>query len=67
MEDEGGLSKFYLIIVLLLMLILPGISVLIEGGVVVDGLSLDLVGKWFIFWGIEIGRASCRERVSPYV
>ena len=40
------------------------------------GVVLGIIGLVFVFWGInwtlsaptyEIGRASCRERVSPYV
>ncbi len=49
------ISKSYLLIILLLMLILPLISLAVEFGFYHPEASLiNMAGKWFLFWGIGV-------------
>ena len=68
MEDQNQLkvSKLYLWVVLLFMLILPLVSILINGGYT-DGISIALIGKWFVFWaiGVRLLTAGIRQVLKP--
>lgn len=66
-SNQPGLSKGYLIGVLLLMIIMPVISILSD--VFGNGipLSMELAGKWFIFWavGIRLFTAGLKQAFQP--
>ena len=68
MDDQNQLrvSKLYLWVVLLFMLILPLVSILINGGYT-DGFSIVLIGKWFVFWaiGVRLLTAGIRQVLKP--
>lgn len=68
MEDQNRLkiSKLYLWSVLLFMLVLPVVSILINGGYT-EGISITLTGKWFVFWaiGVRLLTAGVRQVLKP--
>jgi len=54
--------------VLLLMLILPLFSVLLQSRFLAAGIPLwPLVGKWFVFWGVgvRLATAGARQAINP--
>ena len=62
------LSKLYLSTVLLLMLILPSISILVDCYLYHSSLSISgLIGKWFTFWavGLRLFTAGIRQVAKP--
>jgi uncharacterized membrane protein len=61
-------TRAYLIPVLLLLLVIPGVCVLVES--LLGGLSSDfmpLIGKWFVFWsvGVRLFMAGVRQILQP--
>ena len=62
------LSRLYLSTVLLLMLIFPVVSLLIEYGLFHARSSMpELIGKWFTFWaiGLRLFTAGVRQVIKP--
>ncbi len=57
----------YFIVVAALMLVLPGISIIVEHGRGHDVALLALVGKWFTFWsvGVRLAIAGLRQITDP--
>lgn len=57
----------YYLIVLAFMLVLPVLSIAIDGAVSEAGLSLALLGKWFVFWsvGVRLFTAGVKQIVDP--
>ena len=67
-QSNSKISKSYLLIVLLLMLVLPCLSVIIEYYLGKQQLSLmNLTGKWFVFWavGIRLFTAGLKQTINP--
>jgi hypothetical protein len=64
MNAESQLSKGYLFVVLLLMLVLPLASTFIDRNA---GPFIDTAGKWFVFWaiGIRLFSAGMRQVMNP--
>jgi len=62
------LSKFYLMIILLLILVLPVISVIIDSLCYHQSTNAVLLtGKWFVFWaiGVRLFTAGLRQTTKP--
>ena len=57
----------YIAIVVLTMLVLPVGSIAIEHGLHPQSALLDLVGRWFVFWGVgaRLGLAGLRQVFQP--
>ena len=67
-QNESKISNMYLISVLLLMLLLPGIFVAVTYYAGNSAQSfMSLVGKWFVFWGIggRLLTAGIRQVTKP--
>jgi len=68
MEEQNQLKvgKLYLWVVLLFMLILPVVSILINSAYTY-GISIALIGKWFVFWaiGVRLLTAGIRQVLKP--
>jgi hypothetical protein len=47
-----GKSKFFIIMIVVLMLVLPVVSVLLESFFGNKIIGYALAGKWFLFWGV---------------
>jgi len=67
MGNQNGLkvSKLYFFSVLLFMLVLPAVSILIEGHQ--NPFAITLIGKWFVFWGIgaRLFTAGLKQVIQP--
>ena len=62
------LSKFYLATILLLMLVLPAVSIMLDGYQNHSSIGLiGLIGKWFTFWavGLRLFTAGIRQVAKP--
>ncbi len=61
------ISKIYLSSILLLMLILPIISIVIDSRYHQDHDLIALAGKWFVFWavGVRLLLAGVRQAAKP--
>ncbi len=61
------INKFYLSTVLLLMLVLPVVSILIDRHYQPNGSLIALTGKWFVFWaiGMRLFTAGIRQVAKP--
>jgi hypothetical protein len=57
----------YVVIVVLTMLVLPASSILIARGIHPEGIWMDQVGLWFVFWavGVRLGLAGARQILRP--
>ncbi len=66
-QKELKINKVYLSTILLLMLILPVISIVIDIGSHQDRNLMELAGKWFVFWavGIRLLLAGVRQAAKP--
>ena len=68
MENQNDLkvSKLYFSVVLLLMLIFPVISIVIDSGNQ-HIILIALIGKWFVFWaiGLRLFTAGLRQAIKP--
>jgi len=67
-QNKPEVNRPYLIFVLLLMLVLPSISIIIEYVIIGKQVSLiELSGKWFIFWaiGLRLFIAGVRQAIKP--
>jgi hypothetical protein len=65
---HAELNKPYLLMVLLLMLVLPCISIIIEIQTGKQSLTIiDLIGKWFVFWsiGVRLLVAGIKQAINP--
>lgn len=68
LQKNKNITKSYLLIVVLLMLVLPVVSVFIEQLNNREQLSfIDLVGKEFVFWaiGIRLLTAGAKQVINP--
>lgn len=48
------MHKLYLVVVLLTMLVFPMLSIIVELYWTDRQLGVDLIGKWFLFWGLGL-------------
>lgn len=67
-QNEQRVNRAYLVFVILLMLVLPVISIIIEHSITEKQVSLiQLGGKWFIFWsiGLRLFIAGIRQVIKP--
>lgn len=67
-QNEPEVNRAYLVFVILLMLVLPVISILIEHSITEKQVSfMQLGGKWFIFWsiGLRLFIAGIRQVIKP--
>jgi hypothetical protein len=66
-QDNLKVSKGYLNIVLLLMLVLPALSIATDLYIHPGPAFIELIGKWFIFWaiGVRLLTAGLRQVTKP--
>jgi len=66
-QNDLKINKIYLSTILLLMLVLPVISIVIDTRSHQDQDLIALVGKWFVFWavGIRLLLAGIRQAAKP--
>jgi ABC-type methionine transport system permease subunit len=57
----------YFASVILLLVVLPVVSILVEGSLSHHAMSVALIGKWFVFWGVGVRLlfAGVRQVVQP--
>jgi hypothetical protein len=69
MENQSNLkiNKIYLFTILLLMLIFPLISIVVDSGHHPELGLITLIGKWFVFWaiGTRLLLAGTRQAAKP--
>ena len=66
-ETDLKLNKFYFFSILLLMLITPAISIVVDSRNNQDSGLIALAGKWFVFWaiGVRLLIAGLRQVSKP--
>jgi hypothetical protein len=66
--EQASLSKGYLATVVGLMLFLPSVSILLARvAFASQAATFDLVGEWFLFWGVgvRLATAGLRQSLNP--
>jgi hypothetical protein len=67
-DDDSRIGKGYLATIVVLMLVLPVVSIIVERFGFTSTLSpWELAGKWFTFWGVgvRLATAGVRQAAKP--